>query len=233
MPNQTSLATPRPPARVTDAVPVAVASVAAENDTIPAEDIAIASVSDAEPIVPASAIESPVANKSPVLELNVRLVPDFGPRSPVTAVTNKGKHVVSEDSSATVIAVGVHNPRFDLEIFLRTPPSSTRTKSASPELVVVVAESEFPVVITVPVTFGKVIVRSAVGSVTISVVSCASAVAPSKEIEAPKALAAEMPSTSVTNLLNSILNSSRLLLGIIALDVMAIILYPPILSEGF
>ena len=77
------------------------------------------------------------------------------------------------------------------------------------------------------------IVRSAVGSVTISVVSKSSEVAPSKEIEAPKALAAEMPSTSVTNLLNSILNSSRLLLGITALDVIAIIVYPLILSEGF
>ena len=36
--------------------------------------------------------------------------------------------------------------------------------------------------INVPVSFGKVIVLSAVGSVTVSVVSCASAVAPSKTI---------------------------------------------------
>ena len=45
------------------------------------------------------------------------------------------------------------------------PPSSTRTKSASDELVVVVGVSELPVVRTVPVASGRVIVRSAVGSV--------------------------------------------------------------------
>ena len=69
-------------------------------------------------------------------------------------------------------------------------------------LVVVVPTSEFPVVRTVPVAFAKVIVRSAVGSTTISVVSKSSEVAPSKLIEAPKALAAEIPSTSVTSLLS-------------------------------
>ena len=37
----------------------------------------------------------------------------------------------------------------------------------------------FPVVITVPVASGKVIVLSAVGSTTVTVVSCASEVAPS------------------------------------------------------
>ena len=40
-------------------------------------------------------------------ELNVKLLPVFGAKSPVAAVANNGKHVVSEDSSATVIAVGV------------------------------------------------------------------------------------------------------------------------------
>ena len=39
-----------------------------------------------------------------------------------------------------------------------------------------------PVVTTVPVTLGKVIVRSAVGSVTVSVVSYPSSVAPSNII---------------------------------------------------
>ena len=47
-----------------------------------------------------------VAVKAPVLELNARLLPDLGAWSPVAAVTNNGKHVVSVDSSATVIVVG-------------------------------------------------------------------------------------------------------------------------------
>ena len=42
-----------------------------------------------------------------------------------------------------------------------------------------------PVVKRVPVSLGTVIVLSAVGSVTVIVVSCASAVAPSKTILAP------------------------------------------------
>ena len=49
--------------------------------------------------------EKDVADKAPELELNVRLVPLFAPRFPVAAVANSGKHVVSEDSSATVIVV--------------------------------------------------------------------------------------------------------------------------------
>ena len=43
-----------------------------------------------------------------------------------------------------------------------------------------VISSKFPVVITVPVAFGIVTVLSAVGSVTVNVVSCASSVDPSK-----------------------------------------------------
>ena len=43
----------------------------------------------------------------------------------------------------------------------------------------------FPVVITVPVASGKVIVLSPVGSATVRVVSCASAVAPSKRSVLP------------------------------------------------
>ena len=46
-----------------------------------------------------------VALRAPVLELNVRLLPLFAPRFPVAAVANSGKHVVSDDSSATVIVV--------------------------------------------------------------------------------------------------------------------------------
>ena len=43
-----------------------------------------------------------VAVSNPEEELKVKFDPDFGPRLPVAAVTNRGKHVVSDDSSATV-----------------------------------------------------------------------------------------------------------------------------------
>ena len=56
---------------------------------------------------PVNAPAKPVAVKIPELELKARLLPDLGGRSPVAAVTNNGKHVVSEDSSATVIFVDV------------------------------------------------------------------------------------------------------------------------------
>ena len=46
-----------------------------------------------------------VAVNAPELELKVKLLPDLAPRSPVAAVANKGKQVVSDDSSAIVIAV--------------------------------------------------------------------------------------------------------------------------------
>jgi hypothetical protein len=42
-----------------------------------------------------------------VFELNVRLLPDLGARSPVAPVVNKGKQVVSVLSSATVTFVEV------------------------------------------------------------------------------------------------------------------------------
>jgi hypothetical protein len=48
-----------------------------------------------------------VAFKAPVAELNERLDPDFGAKSPVAAVANNGKHVVSDDSSATVTVVAI------------------------------------------------------------------------------------------------------------------------------
>ena len=46
----------------------------------------------------------------------------------------------------------------------------------------------FPVVTTVPSTFGNVMVRSAVGSVTVRVVSKSSGVAPSRTMDAPETL---------------------------------------------
>ena len=46
-----------------------------------------------------------VAVKTPVSELKVKFVPDFGARFPVAAVANKTLQLVSELSSATVTAV--------------------------------------------------------------------------------------------------------------------------------
>ncbi len=57
--------------------------------------------------LPVNGPVNPVAVSIPLLELKVRLSPDFGARLPVGPVANKGKHVVSEDSSATVIVVAI------------------------------------------------------------------------------------------------------------------------------
>ena len=63
---------------------------------------------DAFPVtLPVSGPLKPVAVNNPLDELNAKLLPVLGPKSPVAAVTNKGKQVVSDDSSATVISVGV------------------------------------------------------------------------------------------------------------------------------
>ena len=67
---------------------------------------------------------------------------------------------------------------------------------------VVVAESELAVVMTVPVTFGNVIVRSAVGSTTVRVVSLASSVAPSKIIAVENIFPASRAVISLTSVLN-------------------------------
>tara|TARA_R100000657_G_C4611345_1_gene64198 strand:+ start:203 stop:631 length:429 start_codon:yes stop_codon:yes gene_type:complete len=48
-----------------------------------------------------------VAVKAPVELLKAKLLPDLGGKSPVAPVTNRGKQVVSEDSSATVTFVEV------------------------------------------------------------------------------------------------------------------------------
>ena len=50
---------------------------------------------------------NPVAVNIPVFELNVKLVPDFGPKLPVAAVANNTLHDVSVDSSATVTVVAM------------------------------------------------------------------------------------------------------------------------------
>ena len=51
--------------------------------------------------LPVRAPANPVAAKTPLLELKVRLVPDLGGRFPVAPVVNKTLHEVSLDSSLT------------------------------------------------------------------------------------------------------------------------------------
>jgi hypothetical protein len=69
-----------------------------------ASAVAVAALPVTAPVIgPAN----PVAVSTPVLELNVRFVPLLGGRPPVAAVTNKGKHSASLDSSATVTFVAV------------------------------------------------------------------------------------------------------------------------------
>ena len=52
--------------------------------------------------LPVTAPTKLVAVNAPELELKVKLLPDLVARSPVAAVVNNGKQVVSDDSSATV-----------------------------------------------------------------------------------------------------------------------------------
>jgi len=68
-----------------------------------AEPSLVISIVSEEVAFPDKAPENVVAVKVPFAELNVRLVPDFGARSPVAAVVNRTLHEVSLDSSATVI----------------------------------------------------------------------------------------------------------------------------------
>ena len=56
---------------------------------------------------PVNAPANPVAVKIPVLELNVKFVPDLGARFPLAAVVNNTLHDVSDDSSATVTVVAI------------------------------------------------------------------------------------------------------------------------------
>ena len=97
---------------------------------------------------------------------------------------------------------------------------------------------------TVPVAFGNVMVRSAVGPVTVKVVSYSSLVAPSKtivpssatltvvavevvaEIAVKIAVPDSKPVTSVTRLLNSPLSCSRVFAVVISDAVIAITVYP-------
>ena len=77
--------------------------------------VAIPAVPEQEPDDPLTfPVTSPVklttklvAVRAPEDQLNVKLDPLLGPKLPVAAVANKGKQVVSLDSSATVIAEAV------------------------------------------------------------------------------------------------------------------------------
>ena len=62
-----------------------------------------------------------VAVKVPSAELNVRLVPLLGAKPPVAPVTNNGKQVVSELSSATVTLVAVVAVVADVALPLKSP----------------------------------------------------------------------------------------------------------------
>ena len=129
------------------------------------------------------------------------IVSSFSSIIPVDPVTSK-----------LVLAVIVVKAPVDAElapiaVLLIVPPDIVKSLSTFPSAIDVafqvpvvivpiddkfvaeVSEAEFPVVITVPSTFGKVIVRSAVGSTAAKVVSYASSVVPSiirvKSVEFP------------------------------------------------
>ena len=73
-----------------------------------AAPVTVAAVPDALPVtLPVNGPANPVAVNIPVLELNVKFVPDFGGNAPVAAVVNNTLHDVSVDSSATVTFVDV------------------------------------------------------------------------------------------------------------------------------
>ena len=76
--------------------------------------VAVAALPVVEPDVPLTfpvtfpvILPENVPDNTSVLELKVNPDAVFGPKSPVAAVTKRGKQLVSDDSSATVIAVGV------------------------------------------------------------------------------------------------------------------------------
>ena len=69
--------------------------------------VAVVAVSALPVTAPVKAPTKDVAVNAPDAELNVRFVPVLGPKLPVAPVANTGKHEVSLDSSANVIAVAV------------------------------------------------------------------------------------------------------------------------------
>ena len=77
---------------------------------------------------PVSAPANPVAVSTPELELNVKLVPLLGGRSPVAAVVYNTLQDVSLDSSATVTAVATAEvPEYpELVIVPKLEPASAK-----------------------------------------------------------------------------------------------------------
>ena len=118
-----------------------------------------------------------------------------------------------------------------------SPPSASRTMSVVASNVMVEPESisaitgvvrvlfvKVSVAVisdTVPVRFGRVMVLSAVGSVTVRVVSFESSVEPSNTIELVKVFAPSIFPKSTTALLNSCLKVSRVSVEFTELDVIA------------
>jgi len=85
-----------PPIFLADARAVAVAAFPVVEPEVP----------DVFPVTFPVIFPAKVPDKTSVDELKVNPAADLGPKSPVAAVTNKGKQVVSLLSSAIVIVVG-------------------------------------------------------------------------------------------------------------------------------
>ena len=98
------IVTPSPTFKVVDVIPVVVLTVDAV--TTPTTLTPDSLVVTADPTNVCSNVAL-VASRSPVLELNVRLVPVLAGKFPVAPVANKTLHVVSDDSSASVMLVAL------------------------------------------------------------------------------------------------------------------------------
>ena len=85
-----------------------------------------------------------VAVKVPFDELNAKLLPVFGGKFPVAAVTNNGKQVVSDDSSAAVTLVAI-----DALVALVTVTPAICVSNAVP-LTVIASASNVPSISALP-----------------------------------------------------------------------------------
>ncbi len=174
-------AIPTPPATVNAPSLALVLAVVADMFTTPPDDIEIASVSDAEPIVPASLIMISSANVTiPVDAIVIAEVELATPIVPPSFISKSSlKVTIPFDASVITSAT---------EALPIVPPSFMSKSSGS--VVTFVDESDM---ITVPDAFGNDIVLSAVGSTTVRVVSLSSFVAPSKTIVPSSVMAKDEP----------------------------------------
>ncbi len=104
-----------------------------------------------------------VAVNAPVAELKDKLLPVFGARSPVAAVANIGKHVVSLDSSAKVIVVAIDAVPVTFPV--KAPANPVAVKTPEDELkvkFVPVLGAKFPVAAVTNKTLQEVSVDSSV-----------------------------------------------------------------------